>query len=816
MKEDVYMSQFDSSKMRLPSNYFMQWFRKNVSDGKINFDFRFNDRKRYLNDFLAEEIDKWKSEIPVIVSAQTGAGKNHFIQRTLLPKLIEENPTEDNLVLILSNRIALNRQNKLKLAELLIEYKHDAKYRMEIERFYTPEGVDHIYINFDVVTVCSYHQLYKRCIRPTRSMNDPNFVPSIDISKFKYIICDECHFFTSDASFNRETDKILKEIISQGQNAVRIYMSATPEVALEAILREEFLVSQIKFERDIQRIEKKVESNENTISFYKTMFPKKSRNKELEKIISADKARLSELKKEKFCLAEKCILSLIFYCMARNYDYVVPHFYRQNDELLGFISNSKDKWIIFTNFDGSSIDKMLNKNGISSIFLSKKGIKNGSAKKDSYDYIINHETTNRTVIVTTSVLDNGINITNDTITKFKDKVLNVAIESFDRIEFIQMLGRIRAEENVPVQLYIKEYSLSRLKSLLSRDVKLLVQILYLKRYEPSSRNFNSCAVYHLINRMNTMLAIIRNEEADFCVKFSSSEDEAQKGSIYEFYKTGEGQTESWSRSIVDLLESATENIKRKKYIEEDIDNGEEDFTRHESKLTDTFICYLYRELIPLHYESAIQEKYNFYISQLSEREYNRYNHGISSSEKDRGNLSVLEKVKVLKNKFDLASRGILVDVNLIGRLSERANYYRNLADSFYSGSSLDEQLRWIEKNFNDLQDTKIEVTPIIESSVQDETLEMYIFNHHVTADDVDQAKHGKYLDKNFLSDKGIKKDSSLANELSAKYFKDRPLTEILKKEWDIEGSCYTMESFADNTNQHTTYYCFVRKDKNIS
>ena len=176
-----------------------------------------------MGDFLKDEIDNWCSEIPVVISAQTGAGKNHFIQNILLPKLIDENPDQNNLILILSNRIALSRQNKYKFAELLVEYKHNAKYITEINEYYTPKGIDNIYLNFDVVTVCSYHQLYERCVRPKRSKNDPNFVSSIDISRFKYIICDECHFFTSDASFNKDTEKILKKIISQGQNSIRIY-----------------------------------------------------------------------------------------------------------------------------------------------------------------------------------------------------------------------------------------------------------------------------------------------------------------------------------------------------------------------------------------------------------------------------------------------------------------------------------------------------------------------------------------------------------------------------------------------------------------
>ena len=136
MEEVFCMAQADSSKMKLPSNYFMQWLRENISGGKISFDFRFNDEERYLDNFLSEEIDSREPKVPVIISAQTGAGKNHFIQKTLLPQLIEKNPTENNLILILSNRIALNRQNKYKLAELLVEYKHNAKCLSEIQEFY--------------------------------------------------------------------------------------------------------------------------------------------------------------------------------------------------------------------------------------------------------------------------------------------------------------------------------------------------------------------------------------------------------------------------------------------------------------------------------------------------------------------------------------------------------------------------------------------------------------------------------------------------------------------------------------------------------
>ena len=128
-------------------------------------------------------------------------------------------------------------------------------------------------------------------------MNDPNFVPSIDIIKFKYIICDECHFFTSDASFNRETNKILKEIVSQGQNAVRVYMSATPKVALEAILREEFEIKQNQVDCQLKKLDEEINAIESLRVLHK-MLKIKGLGKTLKK-------KCAELEEEKVRLEEQ-------------------------------------------------------------------------------------------------------------------------------------------------------------------------------------------------------------------------------------------------------------------------------------------------------------------------------------------------------------------------------------------------------------------------------------------------------------------------------------------------------------------------------
>ena len=62
--------------------------------------------------------DRWEPSQPVFISAQTGQGKNYFIEHSLIPYVRELNHKNNTKykVLILSNRLALKRQieNRLK------------------------------------------------------------------------------------------------------------------------------------------------------------------------------------------------------------------------------------------------------------------------------------------------------------------------------------------------------------------------------------------------------------------------------------------------------------------------------------------------------------------------------------------------------------------------------------------------------------------------------------------------------------------------------------------------------------------------------
>lgn len=172
----------------------------------------------YVTDAIQDAYEKWQPEIPVFISAPTGSGKNYFVQQKLLPYVMTYNGSTENLkkrVLVLSNRVALNRQNKLELAKVVDRYLPlNALSYEEACHKCSCEELDKMKC-FDCIHVCSYQQLLTS--------------PEILNGQYSYVVIDEAHFFIQDAIFNYQTQTILSKIVSTFQSAVRIYMSATFE-----------------------------------------------------------------------------------------------------------------------------------------------------------------------------------------------------------------------------------------------------------------------------------------------------------------------------------------------------------------------------------------------------------------------------------------------------------------------------------------------------------------------------------------------------------------------------------------------------------
>ena len=188
--------------------------KKRVAHG-IGDHFKINTRHNFE---IEADTDKWEPKQPVFISAQTGQGKNYFVEKTLLPYVRELNCKKhtDQKVLIISNRIALRLQIENRIKNI-----NDQDFEQ-----------DTIYSYGDCVDVILYQSILNR-------VDDLTGKQARKISRYIFVVCDEAHFFTSDAMFNPDTEKILHTIVNTFKDAIRIYMSATPYECLEYINKYE-------------------------------------------------------------------------------------------------------------------------------------------------------------------------------------------------------------------------------------------------------------------------------------------------------------------------------------------------------------------------------------------------------------------------------------------------------------------------------------------------------------------------------------------------------------------------------------------------
>ena len=801
---------------RIPSNYFLQWLKEKIpSEIKINLHHRyykdlddFNDNgNRFLSNFITtSDIRKWNPSDPVLISAQTGSGKNTFVQKTLLKYAVEHTEPEKriNLMLVLSNRIALGRQGKRQFAERVAKHMGDSKYVRMMEEYYTPEGIDHLYVDLGIVTVCSYHQLFERKL--------------LDNRKYKYIVCDEAHFFTSDSTFNHDTNDILKYIISNGADSVRIYMTATIETVFEAIIREEYA----PLEASINDMDEKMSEAVNGADFrmlkHNSTVDGNSRDYSLE-TVNANYQTM----KENFLP-----LQVQFYHMERHYEYINEiTVYHSHEDLAKKVIASKGtgKWMIFVSnrefgksilqdIQAKDTEKSLKCACISAKFrasLEKK-------QKKIYDNIIEKEAFKKDVLITTSLLDNGINIKDDSV-KY------IAIDAFDKPQFLQMLGRLRIESKRNLHLYIRGIDEDALKKGIRKDVTSLIERLQLdgltneiktniydgkihRLTQTGEVEYNPCAVYHLIDSISHKMRIIRlidpNYFLDFNVKkkeSSSTLDLSRK--VYQVHHEALS-SQPWSRSVVDILEEAEDAEDRKLYG--NIKSG------WEYTFDQTFDRYFLGEMMPEYFENlmkdTINKKKDALISLLNPGQVNEFNIRLYESTQSQP-ITEYEKLKRLSEfvnyiKPDIVSMGFR-DIEL---LQEKRDFYRSLVDDSTISSPLDEQLRWMEKlNRGN-----------VEGNITGDDIEEFIRTHAVSEGELEKQKSGNYYNQDFLKNHGIpintKNPTQDEKVFSQKYLGVDSIKDKLNDLFDIDGVKYILTSYV-STKTRTTYYLFVRKDTHL-
>ncbi len=141
--------------------------------------------KRISDKITIEDIKKWNNKV-ITILAGTGAGKSHFIKNTLY-KFAKSN---NKKILMLIHRSYCVDQFKEEIEE---DKKTD---------------VIHIKTYQSIESLLSKHKKY------------------FNFSEYQYIVCDEFHYFMSDAAWNKTTDISLNMILAK-THTTRIFMSAT-------------------------------------------------------------------------------------------------------------------------------------------------------------------------------------------------------------------------------------------------------------------------------------------------------------------------------------------------------------------------------------------------------------------------------------------------------------------------------------------------------------------------------------------------------------------------------------------------------------
>lgn len=130
-----------------------------------------------------------------------------------------------------------------------------------------------------------------------------------------------------------------------------------------------------------------------------------------------------------------------------DYSYVNVKYFKQEDDIITTINNNinmtDDKWLVFvTNLNtAKELEKKINDSKIVTANVSDKTTKSN---------IIQHSSFECRVVIATKAIDNGVNFSDE-------KLKNIVIYAWDKITFIQELGRKRVSISnaQEVNLYIK-------------------------------------------------------------------------------------------------------------------------------------------------------------------------------------------------------------------------------------------------------------------------------------------------------------------------------------------------------------------------
>lgn len=229
-------------------------------------------------------------------------------------------------------------------------------------------------------------------------------------NRIGFVVFDEVHFFCSDATFNVDTCEIFRKLLWPFPRGKRIYMSATPEDVKWLIAYEEYIMYEwFKNSKYIPELSVS-DGNINLLS--------------------------AALAGKGYCITE--------YTFPRDYSCVNIHFIDTWSKITELISNhdAEEKWLIFVSSkeQGAELKNVLAYSEF--IDASYKDMCPNEIRK-----LARLRKFDQKVLIATTVLYNGFS--------FEDHALkNIVVDSANRIEVLQMLGRKRISKGESINLFV--------------------------------------------------------------------------------------------------------------------------------------------------------------------------------------------------------------------------------------------------------------------------------------------------------------------------------------------------------------------------
>ncbi len=172
-------------------------------------------QNRPIEGLINAQLPQLTSETPILIQAGTGAGKTTAVLESVIPFALERGLT----VWFVSSRAAISTQFRHKLLTKLGVRTIRARF--------TPDDL-RIYEDIGPVRVITFHRLWNLI------NSAPEEVRSVGI-----LVFDEVHALALDSTFVPFTGLLTEAIPKVFHNALRIYLSATPEPILPALSRAE-------------------------------------------------------------------------------------------------------------------------------------------------------------------------------------------------------------------------------------------------------------------------------------------------------------------------------------------------------------------------------------------------------------------------------------------------------------------------------------------------------------------------------------------------------------------------------------------------